>query len=115
MTVEQKCDIATRELDELRDEQQRKRGEYERARDNHKAVVDEADIRLADIKKAQYEFDRDIVRGALNPVGLLMRVCVLQFSKALLQRTGKIMGEKVVRYFEERVKAKVSVCTWASV
>ena len=45
---------------------------------------------------------------------------MLLFSKVLLQRTGKVMGEKVVRYFEERVRAKVCayvcvpelVCDW---
>lgn len=68
ITVEQKCDIATRELDELREDQQRKRDEFDRARDYHKVVVDEAEIRLADIKKSCYEFDRDIIRGAVNPV-----------------------------------------------
>ena len=36
LTVEQKCDIATRELDELRDELQRKKDEEERALDNHR-------------------------------------------------------------------------------
>ena len=36
LTVEQKCDIATRELDELRDELQRKKEEEERALDNHR-------------------------------------------------------------------------------
>ena len=36
MTVEQKCDIATRELDELREELQRKKDDSERAFDNHK-------------------------------------------------------------------------------
>jgi len=32
------------------------------------AVVGEADLRLAEMKKLTYEFDRDIVRGAVNPV-----------------------------------------------
>ena len=31
----------------------------------------EADIRRSDIKKAVYEFERDIVRGAINQVGLV--------------------------------------------
>ena len=85
--MEQKCDIATRELDELREELQRKKDEMERSHDNHKvlvfsahtnviitwslhmqAVVAEADLRIAEMKKAAYEFDRDIVRGAVNPV-----------------------------------------------
>ena len=32
------------------------------------AVVAEADVRMVEMKKAAYEFDRDIVRGAVNPV-----------------------------------------------
>lgn len=39
LTVEQKCDIATRELDELREELQRKKDEMERSHDNHKVLV----------------------------------------------------------------------------
>ena len=124
LTVEQKCDIATRELEELRDEQQRAKEDYERAWDNHKAIVDEAEIRTAEIKKSWYEFDRDIVKGALNQVSVVFyictrnsthvyrRCCVYLFqchhSPTYLQRTGKIKGEKVVKYFDERIKAKVS-------
>jgi hypothetical protein len=36
LTVEQKCDIATRELDEVREELQRKKAGMERAYDNYK-------------------------------------------------------------------------------
>ena len=32
------------------------------------AVVAEADLRMVEMKKAVYEFDRDIVRAAVNPV-----------------------------------------------
>ena len=32
--------------------------------------MEEADIRYAEVKKAQYEFNRDIVNGAVNPVSL---------------------------------------------
>lgn len=34
-----------------------------------KATLEYADIRFAEIKKAAYEFERDIVRGAINQVG----------------------------------------------
>ena len=30
--------------------------------------MEEADIRLSEVKKAQYEFNRDIVTGAVNTV-----------------------------------------------
>ena len=33
-----------------------------------KAVMEEADIRSAEVKKASYEFERDIVKGAVNQV-----------------------------------------------
>ncbi len=68
MTVDQKYDIASHELEELREEEARMKEEFERAWDNHCAIVDEADIQLAEIKKFCYEFDRDIIRGAVNPV-----------------------------------------------
>lgn len=38
-----------------------------------------------------YEFRRDIVAGAINP------------------RTRKIMAEKVVRYFEDKIKTKEGI------
>jgi hypothetical protein len=41
------------------------------------------------MKKEAYEFRRDVVAGALNT------------------RTGKIMAEKVIKYFEDKTKAKV--------
>ena len=36
-----------------------------------KAVMEEADIRSAEVKKASYEFERDIVKGAVNQVHVL--------------------------------------------
>ena len=52
--------------------------------------MEEADLRLGEIKKASYEFDRDIVKGSIN------------------QRVGKVVSEKVTRYFEDKLKARVS-------
>ena len=54
------------------------------------AIMEEADLRLGEIKKASYEFDRDIVKGSIN------------------QRVGKVVSEKVTRYFEDKLKARVS-------
>ena len=38
-----------------------------------------------------YEFDRDICKGSVNP------------------RSGKIVAEKVVRYYEDKLRCRVSV------
>lgn len=46
-----------------------------------KAVMEEADIGSAEIKKASYEFERDVVKGAVNQV-LHLCVCLLELEKA---------------------------------
>ena len=53
--------------------------------------MEEADLRLAETKKEGYEFDRDIVKGAVN------------------QRTTRVVAEKVVRYFEDKLRSRVSI------
>ena len=73
------------------------------------AVVQEADQRLAELKKATYEFDRDVLRGSVNPVGPCLRFPYYYYCMLpLLQRTKRIMAEKVVKYFEDRVKSRVN-------
>lgn len=56
--------------------------------------MEEAELRLAEIKKESYEFDRDILKGAVNP------------------RTNKVISEKVIRYFEDRIRSRVRMLIW---
>ena len=81
------------------------------------AVVQEADLRLAEIKKATYEFDRDVLRGSVNPVSTHanLYICIIPKTTIIMlccvylsQRTQRIMGEKVAKYFEDRLKSRVS-------
>jgi len=51
--------------------------------------MEECDLRLAEMKKASYEFERDVVKGSINP------------------RTNKVIAEKVVRYLEDKLRARV--------
>lgn len=88
LTAEQKCDIAQREIEEYREEIEKLREESEKVIDHFKAIMEEADMRLAEIKKAFYEFDRDIVKASVNP------------------RTGKVIAEKVSRYLEDKLRAR---------
>jgi hypothetical protein len=91
LTTDQKNEIATRELEELRDEIQRSKEDWARIIDNYKAEMEEVEIRITEIKKAIYEFKRDIEVQALN------------------KRTGKVIAERVVRYFEDKIRAKEAV------
>ena len=51
--------------------------------------MEEADTRLTEIKKDYYEFERDIMKGALN------------------QQSGKFIAEKVIRYLEDKLRSRV--------
>ncbi len=51
-----------------------------------KAVLEETDIRIGELKRDTYEFKRNVVVGAENG------------------RTGKIMAEKAARYFEDKLR-----------
>lgn len=52
--------------------------------------MEEAELRLGEIRKSHYEFDRDIVKGAINV------------------QTTKVVAEKVSRYFEDKLRGRVS-------
>lgn len=54
------------------------------------AGIEEAELKIAEVKKAVYEFDRDICKGSINP------------------RTNKVVAEKVLRYYEDKLRSRVS-------
>ncbi|TPX74457.1 hypothetical protein CcCBS67573_g04278 [Chytriomyces confervae] len=91
LTPEQKSEIATRELEELRDEIEKQKEEWGKILDNYKAELEEVEIRVSDIKKSMYEFKRDIVQQAVN------------------QRTGKVVAERVLRYFDDKIRSKEAI------
>ncbi|KAI4893377.1 hypothetical protein NFI96_022499, partial [Prochilodus magdalenae] len=88
LTLEQKCNVGQRELEEMRDDLEKLRESSERVVHNYKATIEEADIRLTEVRKASYEFDRDI-------------------AKTLQEKKGVMMAaEKVSRYIEARNKSR---------
>jgi hypothetical protein len=90
LSPEQIFTIATTETKELKHDIEKYRLSAELVIGELKSQKEELEIRITELKKEIYEFRRDIVIAAVNP------------------RTGEIMAEKVVKYFEEKIKAKVS-------
>ena len=56
--------------------------------------MEECELTLSETKKESYEFERDILKGAVN------------------QRTGKVIAEKVSRHFENKILSRVSDGYW---
>ncbi len=86
LNADQKCEIASKEIDELKDDTNRAADMAERSLDGYKAVLEEAEIRMNEIKIEIHEFDRDINKGAINPLNK------------------KIITEKLFKYFDDRIK-----------
>lgn len=86
LTSEQKLEIANIVHEDLITEIEAHRKNAEKMIDTLRAVLEETEIRIGELKRDAYEFKRDVVVGAEN------------------NRTGKIMAERVVRYFDDKFK-----------
>jgi chromosome segregation ATPase len=56
-----------------------------------RAVLEETDMAIAEIKREAYEFKRDIVIGSENT------------------KTGKVIAERLLKYMEEKLKTKDTI------
>eukprot|EP00903_Cladosiphon_okamuranus_P017129 g15780.t2 len=88
LTIEQKVEIGAHEQEVAHKDLEDTKRNSEKLIDTLKAVLEETDIRIADLKKEAYEFKRDIVVGAEN------------------MRTGNTMAEKVIRYMEDKLRQR---------
>ncbi|XP_054055979.1 coiled-coil domain-containing protein 113 isoform X1 [Rissa tridactyla] len=84
LTVEQKCELAERELAEMKDEIQRLKDDSEQTLQDLEAVIEEADVWWADVKKAISDFEKDIISTISSKKGSI------------------IASEKLLRYMEEK-------------
>ncbi|NXE11066.1 CC113 protein, partial [Lophotis ruficrista] len=84
LTAEQKCELAERELAEVKDEIQRMKEDSEQTLQNLEAVIDEGEVWWTYIKKARSDFEKDIVSTISSKKGSI------------------IASEKLLRYMEEK-------------
>lgn len=88
LTAEQKNEIASKEIDELKAESRRLADESEKDMDHYKAILERADQQIKDIEKEMYEFDRDIRKAGVNPL------------------TKRIKTELLFKFLEDQIKEK---------
>merc|ERR1719343_1994866 len=88
LDTKDKYQIAQQEHNDLTKDIEQTKKISEQNMDILKALMEETDIRTAEVKRDAYEFRRDIVVGAENP------------------RTGKTMAEKVLKYMEDKLTQK---------
>jgi hypothetical protein len=86
LTAEQKYDISNIIYQDTTLEIENNRKKSEKMVDTLRSVLEETEIRIGELKRDAYEFKRDVVVGAES------------------DRNGKIIAERVIRYFEEKFK-----------
>ncbi|KAM5263687.1 cilia- and flagella-associated protein 263 isoform 1-T1 [Ctenodactylus gundi] len=83
LTVDQKLELVQKELEDTKDEIRHVRANAERDLQHHEAIIEEADIRCAEVQKAVYEFEKDIL-------------------KTISKKKGSILAtQKVMKYIED--------------
>ena len=87
LTNEQKYDISSVVNEDIMMEVENSKKESEKMIDTLKALLEETEIKIGELKRDAYEFKRDVVIGAENA------------------RTGGIMAERVLKYFDEKGKS----------
>ncbi|XP_051830535.1 coiled-coil domain-containing protein 113 [Antechinus flavipes] len=84
LSVDQKCDLALRELDDVKEEMRQLRANSEKELQRYEAIIEEADIRWGELKKARQDFEKEI----LNTI-----------SK---KRGSAVATQRVLKYVEDR-------------
>lgn len=84
LSIEQKCEMAVHELEAQKSELEVFKTEHAKNLDNTRAEMEELDISTTEKKKQMYDFKRELVYSKL----------------------GKIVAERILRYFEESLKAR---------
>ncbi|KAL0968238.1 hypothetical protein UPYG_G00264190 [Umbra pygmaea] len=88
LTLEQKCEVAESEIGEMRKDVEKLKKSSEREINHYKAALEEADIRLVEVRTERCKFEQDVV-------------------KVLREKRGVMMGpEKVIRYIEDGIRSK---------
>ncbi|KAM4552992.1 cilia- and flagella-associated protein 263 [Fundulus diaphanus] len=86
LTLEQRLYLARREVTETQADQKKLQTKYERILDNYKSSLKEAELRLAEIKKAKIDFERRFFKPSKD--------CRLEMKEP----------EKVLQYVEDKSK-----------
>jgi hypothetical protein len=89
LTPEQKVDVAVAELEAAKAETAEATKQGVSVVETLEAMLSQADVRMGDVRREAYEFKRDVLTGAAEDT-----------------LTGKVPSERVVKFFEDSMRAK---------
>ncbi|KAB1274978.1 Coiled-coil domain-containing protein 113 [Camelus dromedarius] len=91
LSVDQKLELVQKELEDTKDEIRHMRANAERDLQHHEAIIEEAEIRWAEVQKAVHDFEKDIL-------------------KTISKKKGSILAtQKVMKYIEDMNRRRDSM------
>ncbi|ELK38468.1 Coiled-coil domain-containing protein 113 [Myotis davidii] len=94
LSVDQKCDLVRKELEDTKEEIRHLRANAERDLQHHEAIIEEAEIRMAEVQKAMQEFEKDILKTIAKKKGsILATQKVLKYIEDANRRRKEEVGE----------------------
>ncbi|XP_074170900.1 cilia- and flagella-associated protein 263 isoform X2 [Rhinolophus sinicus] len=72
LSVDQKCELVQKELEDTKDEIRHLRANAERDLQYHEAIIEEADVRCTDVQKAMHEFKKDVLKTISKKKGSIL-------------------------------------------
>uniref|UniRef100_A0A8C3X5P6 Cilia- and flagella-associated protein 263 n=1 Tax=Catagonus wagneri TaxID=51154 RepID=A0A8C3X5P6_9CETA len=72
LTVDQKCELVQRELEDAKDEIRHMRANAERDLQHHEAIIEEAEIRWIEVQTEVHEFKKDILKTVSKKKGSIL-------------------------------------------
>uniref|UniRef100_UPI0037E8354F cilia- and flagella-associated protein 263 n=1 Tax=Semicossyphus pulcher TaxID=241346 RepID=UPI0037E8354F len=121
LTLKQKLYMAQREVMETQQDHEKLTQRYERTQDHYKASLQEAEMRLSEVRKAQREFEHRLLKplkdnrwGVKEPEKVLQYIedksKVTQFEKLHLKNQAlKVQEKKLQQQLQQKIEAGKAV------
>ncbi|KAB1274979.1 Coiled-coil domain-containing protein 113 [Camelus dromedarius] len=94
LSVDQKLELVQKELEDTKDEIRHMRANAERDLQHHEAIIEEAEIRWAEVQKAVHDFEKDILKTISKKKGsILATQKVMKYIEDMNRRRKEEVGE----------------------
>ncbi|XP_008700802.1 coiled-coil domain-containing protein 113 isoform X2 [Ursus maritimus] len=94
LSCDQKCELVQKELEDMKDEIRHMRANAERDLQHHEAIIEEAEIRWAEVQRAVHEFKKDILKTISKKKGsILATQKVMKYIEDMNRRRKEEVGE----------------------
>ncbi|XP_057569602.1 coiled-coil domain-containing protein 113-like [Hippopotamus amphibius kiboko] len=107
LSVDQKCELVQKELEDTKDEIRHMRANAERDLQHHEAIIEEAEIRWTEVQREVHEFEKDILKTISKKKGsILATQKVMKFIEDMNRRRDNMKDKLRLKNVSLKVQRK---------